>query len=294
MYSLDMSIEISEVWILAAKIIGLIIGFLLVTKIVRSLMHRTIVRILRLRDGGQGESNFDRRISQRADALTAISNSIITTFITILAFLIFLDLINVNLAPLLAGASVVGVAIGFGAQTLVKDFIAGISNLAEDQYGVGDVIDVGEAVGVVESVTLKSTRIRSLDGTLWHIPNGAIERVANKSQEWSRMVLDVSVAYKSDLKYVERTIAEILQEYATLPDVKDKLIDAPELLGVERLADSSIDFRIVARVQAGKQWEMARSLRMLVKERFDEADIEFPFPQLTVWKGEERPIDPEG
>ena len=113
-----------------------------------------------------------------------------------------MDLINVNLAPLLAGASVVGVAIGFGAQTLVKDFIAGISNLAEDQYGVGDVIDVGEAVGVVESVTLKSTRIRSLDGTLWHIPNGAIERVANKSQEWSRMVLDVSVAYKSDLKYV--------------------------------------------------------------------------------------------
>jgi large-conductance mechanosensitive channel len=100
-----MSIEISEVWILAAKIIGLIIGFLLVTKIVRSLMHRTIVRILRLRDGGQGESNIDRRISQRADALTAISNSIITSFITILAFLIFLDLLKVNLAPLLAGAS---------------------------------------------------------------------------------------------------------------------------------------------------------------------------------------------
>ncbi|MEJ6606923.1 MAG: mechanosensitive ion channel family protein [Candidatus Planktophila sp.] len=289
-----MSIEISEVWILAAKIIGLIIGFLLVTKIVRSLMHRTIVRILRLRDGGQGESNIDRRISQRADALTAISNSIITSFITILAFLIFLDLLKVNLAPLLAGASVVGVAIGFGAQTLVKDFIAGISNLAEDQYGVGDVIDVGEAVGVVESVTLKSTRIRALDGTLWHVPNGSIERVANKSQEWSRMILDVSVAYKSDLKYVEKTIAEILQEYAALPDIKDKLIDSPELLGVERLADSSIDFRIVARVLAGKQWEMARSLRMLVKERFDEADIEFPFPQLTVWKGEERPIDPEG
>ena len=165
-----------------AKIVGLFLGFMVLIRVIRFLMHRTIVRILRIRESGQIESNLDKRINQRADALTAVSNSLVSIFFTVLAFLLFLDLIKVNLAPLLAGASVFGVAIGFGAQNLVKDFIAGISNLAEDQYGVGDVVDLGDAIGVVESVTLKSTRIRSLDGTLWHIPNGSIERVANKSQ----------------------------------------------------------------------------------------------------------------
>ena len=165
-----------------AKIVGLFLGFMVLIRVIRLLMHRTIVRILRIRESGQIESNLDKRINQRADALTAVSNSLVSIFFTVLAFLLFLDLIKVNLAPLLAGASVFGVAIGFGAQNLVKDFIAGISNLAEDQYGVGDVVDLGDAIGVVESVTLKSTRIRSLDGTLWHIPNGSIERVANKSQ----------------------------------------------------------------------------------------------------------------
>ena len=280
-----MSIEISSVWILITKATGLFLGFYILLRLLRFLMRRTIIRILRLRDFGQPESNLDKRINQRADALTSISNSVLTVFLTVLTFLIFLDLVNFNLAPLLAGASVFGVAIGFGAQTLVKDLIAGISNLAEDQYGVGDIVDIGEAVGVVESVTLKSTRVRALDGTLWHVPNGSIERVANKSQEWSRMILDISVAYKSDLKVVEKTILAILQEYSTIAGVKEYLIDFPELLGVERLADSSIDFRVVARVMAGKQWEMARKLRFLVKERFDEAEIEFPFPQLTVWTG---------
>ena len=283
-----MNIELNSIWILVTKISFLFIGFFIVLRVLKLLMRRTIVRILRLRDAAGTESNLDKRINQRADALTAISNSVLTVFLTVLTSLVFLDLINFNLAPLIAGASVFGVAIGFGAQTLVKDLIAGISNLAEDQYGLGDVVDLGEAVGVVESVTLKSTRVRALDGTLWHIPNGSIERVANKSQEWSRMILDISVAYQSDLKVVEKTILAILQEYSTMEDVKEFLIDAPELLGVERLAESSIDFRVVVRVTAGKQWDLARKLRFLVKERFDEAEIEFPFPQLTVWKGIQR------
>ena len=288
MYGSYVSIEISNVWLLLVKATGLFLGFYIFLRLLRFLMRRAIVRILRLRDTGQAEPNLDKRINQRADALTAISNSVLTFSLTVLTLLIFLDLININLAPLLAGASVFGVALGFGAQSLVKDLIAGISNLAEDQYGVGDVVDIGEAVGVVESVTLKSTRVRALDGTLWHVPNGSIERVANKSQEWSRVILDISVAYQSDLKVVEKTILAILQEYSTMAGVREFLIDLPELLGIERLADSSIDFRVVARVAAGKQWDLTRKLRFLVKERFDEAEIEFPFPQLTVWKGVER------
>ena len=109
---------------------------------------------------------------------------------------------GLNLAPLLAGASVAGLAIGFGAQAFVKDLFAGISVLAEDQYGVGDVIDFGESSGVVESISLKSTRVRGLDGTLWHLPNGEITRVANKTQGWSRVLLDLSVSYSSNLDFV--------------------------------------------------------------------------------------------
>jgi moderate conductance mechanosensitive channel len=288
-----MSIEISNIWIMVGKSVGLLLGTFITIKLIKLLMSKSITRILKLRESIQDESNYDRRVTQRANSLTAVSDYAISIFFSVLASLIFLDIINVNLAPLLAGASVIGVAIGFGAQTLVKDFIAGISNLAEDQFGVGDVVDLGEAIGVVESLTLKSTRVRSLDGTLWHIPNGSIERVANKSQEWSRMVLDISVAYKSDLKKVEKTIADILEEFSKLPEVRESLIDSPELLGVERLADSSIDFRVMARVKAGKQWEMTRKLRFLVKERFDEAGIEFPFPQLTIWKGENSSPDSE-
>ncbi|MEJ6577334.1 MAG: mechanosensitive ion channel family protein [Actinomycetota bacterium] len=281
-----MSFEISDIWITIGKTVGLLIGTFITIKLIKLLMSKSITRILKLRDSIQEESNYDRRVTQRATTLTVVSDYAITIFFSVLASLIFLDIFKINLAPLLAAASVIGVAIGFGAQTLVKDFIAGISNMAEDQFGVGDVVDLGEAIGVVESVTLKSTRVRSLDGTLWHIPNGSIERVANKSQEWSRMVLDISVAYKSDLKKVEKTIANILEEFSKLPEIRESLIDSPELLGVERLADSSIDFRVMARVKAGKQWEIARKLRFLVKERFDEAEIEFPFPQLTIWRGE--------
>ncbi|HEY2331968.1 MAG TPA: mechanosensitive ion channel domain-containing protein, partial [Acidimicrobiales bacterium] len=136
---------------------------------------------------------------QRAATIAAVLRSITRVVITTIATLMILSELNLNLAPLLAGAGIVGIALGFGAQSLVRDFLSGLFMLIEDQYGVGDLIDAGEAIGVVEDINLRTTRLRDAEGVVWHIPNGEIRRVGNKSQDWSRAVLDVAVAHGADL-----------------------------------------------------------------------------------------------
>ena len=131
---------------------------------------------------------------------------------------VILGELGVNLGPLIAGAGIAGVALGFGAQSLVKDFLSGIFMLVEDQYGVGDVIDVGEATGTVEAVTLRTTRIRDVEGTVWHVPNGEIDRVGNKSQQWARALLDVEVAYGTDIDEAQRVIKSVADGVAQDPE----------------------------------------------------------------------------
>ena len=159
-----------------------------------------IKRVVALRTDGSGVEEASRR-SLRADTLIQLAHSITSVVVIGIVLLLILGQLGINLAPLLAGAGVAGIAIGFGAQTFVKDLLVGISVLAEDQYGVGDVINFGEGSGTVESMTLKSTRVRALDGTLWHLPNGEIARVANMTQGWSRVILDIGVAYASEITF---------------------------------------------------------------------------------------------
>jgi len=251
--------------------------------IVRRSLRVSITRFMKLRDGAEQDVVSDSRSMQRAKALIELTNSITRFTTAAIAFLLILDQLGINLAPLLAGASVVGVAIGFGAQALVKDILAGVSILAEDQYGIGDVVDVGEAIGVVESISLKSTRVRAVDGTLWHVPNGEIRRVANKSQEWSRLILDVGIAYASNLESTFSELKSILQDFAHQEVNSKSILEAPEIWGVEKLGASSVDIRLAIKVKAGTQWELARRLRYVIKERFDQANIEIPFQQVDIW-----------
>ena len=244
-----------------------------------------INRVIDLKEDSSS-SNSASRGNLRANTLVQLSNSMTTAATFGLTLLLVLDQLGVNLAPLLAGASVAGIAIGFGAQAFVKDLFAGISVLAEDQYGVGDVIDFGESSGVVESITLKSTRVRALDGTLWHIPNGEISRVANKTQGWSRAILDVSVSYSSDIEDVIEKIQKILDDFSNDPKVSSKLISSPEIWGVENLGDNSVDIRIAIKVLPGEHWQLMRDLRLILKQRFDSLGIEIPFPQLKIWTAE--------
>ena len=221
------------------------------------------------------------RSEQRVQALSTVLRSVVTFAIWTMAGFLVLDQVGINLGPLLAGAGILGVAIGFGSQSLVKDFLAGIFILVEDQFGVGDTVDLGEAVGIVEAVSLRTTRLRSVDGTVWHVPNGEIGRVGNKSQHWSRALLDIQVAYTTDLSEARAVIKQVADDVWS--EQPETILEEPELWGVEKLGAHGIDIRLVVKTQPSKQWEVSRVIRERIKARFDERGIEIPFPQQTVW-----------
>jgi moderate conductance mechanosensitive channel len=231
----------------------------------------------------EGERPHSPRRAQRADALGALAKSVVAVIIWTVALFMVLGALGVELGPLIAGAGIVGVALGFGSQALVKDLISGVFMLVEDQYGIGDIIDAGEAIGVVEGVGLRSTRIRAVDGTLWHVPNGEIRRVGNMSQQWARALLDVGVSYDTDVDEASRIILEVATIMAEEDDYRVKFLDTPEIWGVENLGADSIDIRLVIKTLPGEQWKIARELRARIKKAFDAAGIEIPFPQRTVW-----------
>jgi moderate conductance mechanosensitive channel len=263
--------------------------------VIRRVIARTVERAkdphaargsrLRRRVGlaDDGSPAYSLRRAQRADALGALLTSIAGAVIWVLAGFLVLAEIGVNLAPLVAGAGVVGLAIGFGAQNLVADFLSGVFMLAEDQYGVGDIVDVGEASGVVEGVTLRTTRIRDVEGTLWHVPNGEIRRVGNSSQDWARSLLDVGVAYQTDVDLAIEIIERVAAQMAHESGYDEQFLDEPEVWGVQALGPDSVDIRLVIKTQPGKQWAITRELRRRIKAAFDVAGVEIPFPQRTVW-----------
>jgi small conductance mechanosensitive channel len=228
--------------------------------------------------------NGNGRAEQRVDTVVAVISSLATVVVWATATIMILGLFNVSLAPLFAGAGVVGVALGFGAQSVVADFLSGFFMLFEDQYGVGDVVDLGEASGTVENLSLRTTTIRDVNGTVWHIRNSEILRVGNKSQLWSRAVLDIDVAYDTDLRRAEGIIQRVADDLWQDPDFTDgDIIDPPEVWGIERLGADGVTIRLVVKTDPAEQWVIGRELRLRIKEALEEAGIEIPFPQRTVW-----------
>jgi moderate conductance mechanosensitive channel len=225
-----------------------------------------------------GETSL--RAEQRIDALSSVLRSVVTFVIWLVALLMCLGEVGIDLAPLLAGAGVLGVAIGFGSQSLVRDFLSGMFILIEDQFGVGDIVDLGAASGTVEAVSLRTTRLRAVDGTVWHMPNGEITRVGNMSQHWSRALLDVEVAYDTDLVHARSVIKRVADE---LWREDTSILDEPEMWGVEQLGASGIALRLVVKTTPSAQWKVSRELRERIKLAFDEEGIEIPFPQQMVW-----------
>jgi small conductance mechanosensitive channel len=191
--------------------------------------------------------------------------------------------VDISLGPLLAGAGILGVALGFGAQNVVRDVLAGVFVIVEDQYGIGDVIDVGRASGVVEGISLRSTKLRDVEGTLWFVPNGLVNEVGNLTQRWARVILDVGVAYGSDHHQAERLIKDAADSLWTDPGSELGILEEPELWGVEMLGDSSVSIRVAVRCTPADQWAVGRALRSRIKDRLDLAGIEIPFPQQSVW-----------
>lgn len=223
------------------------------------------------------------RAEQRAQTLGAVFRSFATILISVIAMFLVLGELDINLAPLIASAGIAGIALGFGAQSVVKDFLSGIFIILEDHYGVGDIVDTGLATGKVEEISLRATRLRDQAGTLWIVPNGEIQRVGNTSQLWSNAVIDVEVAYTTDIDFAIQTIKDVLDEIWMERDPDATVLEEPKVLGVEALGDSSVIIRAVVRTEPAEQWVMARVARKRIKQALDRAGIEIPFPQRTVW-----------
>jgi small-conductance mechanosensitive channel len=296
----------------AGRIVLILLVAFIVARIVRRATRRLARRIAERQEARRDESEraadqcsgtFRERITevlplserreragQRARTLGTILGSVSSVVIYAIAVMLCLSELEINLAPILAGAGIAGIALGFGAQSLVRDFLSGIFIIIEDQYGVGDIVDVGEASGVIEEVTLRITRVRGLDGTLWHVPNGEIRRSGNRSQYWARVILDVPIAYDADVAAASALIKQTANEAWQEREGCD-IMEEPEVWGVEQFGSDSIAIRLAAKTLPGSQWSVARDLRARLKAAMDRAGFEIPFPQRTVWlreKPEER------
>ncbi|MGH3980645.1 MAG: mechanosensitive ion channel family protein, partial [Pseudonocardiaceae bacterium] len=220
-----------------------------------------------------------QRRTQRAATIGSVLRSCTTFLVYGIAFTLVLGELDIALGPIIASAGIVGVALGFGAQNLVRDFLSGIFMMIEDQYGVGDTVDLGEASGEVEAVGLRVTTLRDINGTVWYVRNGEVLRVGNMSQGYAVAVVDTPIAHTADIPEASELAARVAAELtaagtALAPDV----LAPPELLGVESVTTEAITLRLTVKTQAGRQWAVQRALRAGIKDAFDDAGIPHPTP----------------
>jgi small conductance mechanosensitive channel len=241
------------------------------------IIKRTIRRATKL-DSYATEEDQKRR----EDTLISMITTTVRVLLWVVAILLIVNELGVNTAPLLAGASVVGVALGFGAQSMVKDFVAGIFIIMENQYRVGDVVEVAGVSGVVESITMRETVLRNLDGHLHHIPNGIITVATNLTMDFARINMEVGVDYSSDIEKVERVIDEVGVDMMNDSEWSDAIIEAPHFVRVESFNDSQVSVKVLGKVTPGSQWSVAGEFRKRIMQAFEKNKIEIPFPQRVI------------
>ena len=262
---------------------------LIVTILLRTFSIVLIQRIIR-RTLRSNQFKTKRDEKQREDTLISTIKAGTRVIIWLLAALLLLSEFGVDIAPLIAGAGIAGVALGFGAQSMVKDFLAGLFILIENQYRVGDVIQINRDVsGTVEEVTLRTTVLRDLDGMVHHIPNGIIEIATNMTMEYANVNLDVGVGYDTDVDKLEKIVNEVGSELAKDETWENKIQTPPTFSRVTNFGDSAIVVKIVGRTEPSKQWAVTGELRRRLKKAFDKNNIEIPFPQMVVHQTKEAP-----
>ncbi|TFG54096.1 MAG: mechanosensitive ion channel family protein, partial [Gemmatimonadales bacterium] len=243
-------------------------------RVSKGLMNR-LERHLSEEEEGTGEHSYED--ARRARTVARLATSVVRIGIIATAILLVLNLFF-PIGPLLAGVGVFGLALSFGAQSLVRDMISGFFILVENQFGVGDIIQVGTTSGVVERMTLRIVALRDVEGVLHIIPNGEIKMISNKTRGWSRVVLDVGVGYGERVDEVIAVLADVGREFTQDEEWAEDLTADPIVQGVQGLADSSVTVRVVVDTKPGKQWEVKRELHRRIKNRFDLEGIEIPFP----------------
>ncbi|MFC1920636.1 mechanosensitive ion channel family protein [Chloroflexota bacterium] len=273
-------------WLLEHGIIMLVILVMavllwfLIQRMLPMLVSRIVVK-------ARGESKAG--LKKRTDTLVSVLTGVGRVIIIIVTLMMLLTEIGVPVGPMLAGFGVAGVAVGFGAQYLIRDLIAGIFILSENQYRIGDVAKIADIFGTVEDITLRKTVLRDLDGGVHHVPNGEVRVASNYSRHFSRVNLDVPVAYGTDLDFAFSVINRVGQELAEDKDWKTRFITPPKALRVNKFGDSGIDIKILCDVKPAEQWAVMGELRLRLKKAFDAENIEIPWPHTKVYFGNDPP-----
>ncbi len=271
-------------WLLkhGIRVVLILIVAYLLNNILRKLISRAI-RIAVVADETMSKESEKRR----EETLIHISDGAIRVLIIIIAFLMILQNIGLEIAPILAGAGIIGLAVGFGAQYLIRDIITGLFIILENQYRIGDVIKIGDSDGTVEKINLRMTTLRDLNGTVHHIPHGEIKRVSNLSKKFARINLNIGISYSANLEHVIKVINQTGDELAKDPLFIDSIISAPKFLRVNEFADSAIILKILGDTKPLMQWQVTGELRKRLKLAFDREGIEIPFPQMVIHKAKE-------
>jgi small conductance mechanosensitive channel len=274
--------DIAGDWALLVRIFLIILGLIVVRWVLLVIVRRIVTTVttgVKKREGAADTKALDAsplaraRIVQRARTIGLVLSNLITASLTISAIIAILAELGIAIGALAAGAGILGAALGFGAQSLVKDFLAGLFIVVEDQFGVGDFVDLGTATGVVESIRLRVTQVRDSEGTVWYVRNGEILRVGNQSQGWSRIILDLPLAYNSDLEKAKKAIEAAAAKLTETSTLKTGLIGKAEVWGIQALGGEEIVFRMVQQVRPSKKEAITRALRMEVKKALDKAGV---------------------
>lgn len=230
----------------------------------------------------------DEEKKKRADTLSSLIRHVLNVAILAVALIMILAELGIEIGPILAAAGIVGLAVGFGAQNLVQDIIGGFFVLMEDQIRVGDVVQIAGKDGVVEKVNLRMVVLRDLAGNVHYVRNGKIEVVTNMTKEFSQYVFDIGVAYREDIDEVIEIIREVGRDLCNDSEYKDDILDDIEILGLDQFADSAVVVKARIKTRPIKQWRIGREFNRRLKKKFDEKNIEIPFPHMTVYMGEDK------
>ncbi len=264
-------------WLNIAIIIAVLLIVIIVVRIIAGRMRRLVDKKI---------SDEKMVIKKRTYTFTSVVSNLIIVVASVAAILIIADQIGISVTPLLAGAGVAGIVIGFGAQSLIKDLINGTFILLEQWYQINDVITIGDTSGVVERFNLRTTVIRDIEGTLHFIPNGEINRLSNRTHDWSRALVEVGVHYSENTDRVVEVLEEVFSELMNDKKYKKVILERPTILGnggVSKLGDSSVVFTVICKVKPGEQWTISRQLRKRIKDKFDQVGIEIPYPCTNVY-----------
>ncbi len=230
----------------------------------------------------------DDEFKKRTDTLCSIARYLLSIAIIIVTTITILGELGIDIGPILAAAGIIGLAVGFGSQNLVQDVISGFFILLEDQIRVGDVVQIADKGGLVEKITLRMIILRDVAGNVHYVRNGQINVVTNMTKEYSRYVFEVGVAYREDVDEVIKVLNEVDEELRNDPEYSDDILEPIEVLGLDQFADSALIIKARTKTKPIKQWRVGRAFNRLLKKKFDERNIEIPFPHVTLYMGEDK------